>query len=121
MPPSSGAVLVIERVALTVAVAATLLLVGTMLWRSHLGFDFTDEGFYLNTISNPWHFPVSPTQFGYIYHPLHQVFGRNIAALRQSNILISFCLAVLTYLCLRRSISRPTSAGQSRLLGSFPW
>jgi hypothetical protein len=108
--PSPGAAPAIERVALTVAVVATLLLVGTMLWRSHLGFDFTDEGYYLNSISNPWHFPVSPTQFGYIYHPLHQLLGRDVAALRQSNILISFCLAVLTCLCLYRRISREASA-----------
>src|SRR4051812_556986 len=96
IPPSPGAAIAIERMALTVAVAATLLLVGTMLGRSHLGFDFTDEGLYLNAISNPWHFSVSPTQFGYVYHLLYQFLGRDVAALRQSSLLISFCLAVLT-------------------------
>lgn len=106
---------VAETLALTIAVAATILLVGTLLWRSHLGLDFTDEGYYLNSISNPWRFPVSPSQFGYIYHPVYQLLGRDVAALRQGNILISFCLAVLTCFCLLRGIGREASTGRSWL------
>ena len=93
-----------EKVAVVIAVAATLVLVGTMLVRSHLGFDFTDEGFYLNSISDPGHFPVSPTQFGYIYHPLYRLLRGDVALLRQGNILISFCLAVLACLCLLQAV-----------------
>jgi type IV secretory pathway VirB2 component (pilin) len=100
---------VVATLALTIAVTATLLLLATLLRRSHLGFDFTDEGYYLNSIANPWRFSVSPSQFGYFYHPLYQLLGGDVAALRQSNILISFCLAVLTCLCLLRSIGRETS------------
>ena len=59
--------------------------------------DFTDEGFYLNWISDPFIYPVSHTQFGFVYHPVYELLNGNILALRQANILIIFGLAwVLT-------------------------
>ena len=68
-----------------------------LLWYCRYGMDFTDEGFYLNWISNPFIYPVSHTQFGFVYHPLYELLNGNIAALRQANILIIFGLAwVLT-------------------------
>jgi hypothetical protein len=112
--PARGA-FVVETLALTLAVVATIQLVVTLLWRSHLGFDFTDEGYYLNLISNPWPFPVGSSQFGYIYHPLYQLLGGDIVLLRQGNILISFGLAVLTCLCLLRCIEREAWTGRSWL------
>jgi hypothetical protein len=112
--PARGASIA-ATLSLAIAVTATIVLVATLLWRSRLGFDFTDEGYYLNFIANPWHFPVSPSQFGYIYHPLYLLLGRDIAALRQGNILISFCLAALACLCLLRGIGRKASTGRSWL------
>ena len=59
--------------------------------------DFTDEGLSLVWISNPFIYPMSYTQFGFVYHPLYELLDGNIAALRQANILIFFGLAwVLT-------------------------
>ena len=52
------------------------------LYCSH-GIDFTDEGFYLNWISNPFLYKASTTQFGYIYHPLFLLVEGNISKLRQ--------------------------------------
>ncbi|MEA2880826.1 MAG: hypothetical protein QOH32_45 [Bradyrhizobium sp.] len=106
---------IVATVGLVTTVTATLVLVATMVWRSRLGFDFTDEGYYLNFIANPRHFPVSPTQFAYIYHPLYRSLGQDIVALRQGNILISFCLAVVLNLCLLRCIGRQASTGGSWL------
>ena len=63
-----------------------------LLWYCRHGMDFTDEGFYLNWISNPFIYPVSHTQFGFVYHPLYELLDGNIAALRQANILIFFGL-----------------------------
>jgi hypothetical protein len=77
---------------LTVLVAVALL--GWLLWFSRYGFDFTDEGFYLNWISRPFNYPVSTTQFGFIYHPLYIAVGGDVASLRQANILLLFCLGM---------------------------
>ena len=63
-----------------------------LLWYCRYGMDFTDEGFYLNWISNPFIYPVSHTQFGFVYHPLYELLDGNITALRQANILIIFGL-----------------------------
>ena len=63
-----------------------------LLWYCRYGMDFTDEGFYFNWISNPFIYPVSHTQFGFVYHPLYELLDGNIAALRQANILVIFGL-----------------------------
>ena len=68
----------------------------TLVWvicLSNYGLDFTDESFYLVWISKPFNYSVSITQFGFIYHPLYRLLDGNIAALRQANILVTFCLA----------------------------
>src|ERR1700737_1011991 len=78
--------------ALTISVVASLSLLGWVLLRCRAGFDFTDEGFYLNWISNPWNFGVSVSQFGFVYHPLYKLVGGDIALLRQANGLILFAL-----------------------------
>lgn len=76
----------------------TLLLIWWLLKYSAYGIDFTDESFYLIWISNPFIYPASVSQFGFIYHPLYSLFGGDIAALRQANILITYALAwVLTH------------------------
>ena len=60
---------------------------------SAYGIDFTDEGFYLNWIQNPFLYKSSLSQFGYIYHPLYNLVDGNIAWLRRLNFLITFALA----------------------------
>ena len=75
----------LEWIALTVNVSASFLLLGWVMFRCRSGFDFTDEGFYLNWISNPQNFRASVTQFGFVYHPLYKLIGGNIALLRQVN------------------------------------
>jgi hypothetical protein len=76
----------------------TLLIVTWLLRYAHYGIDFTDESFYLVWIANPFLFNGSITQFGFVYHPLYDLLGGDIAGLRHSNILITFGLAwSLTY------------------------
>ena len=50
---------------------AGLSLLGWVLLNCRAGFDFTDEGFYLNWIANPWNYRASLSQFGFVYHPLY--------------------------------------------------
>lgn len=82
-----------ERAIPAVSAICTVLMLGWVLWYCRYGFDFTDEGFYLVWISNPFKYSVSVTEFGFIYHPLYVLLDGNIAALRQANILITFFLA----------------------------
>jgi hypothetical protein len=66
---------------------------------SAYGIDFTDEGYYLNWISNPFLYKDSLSKFGYIYHPLYNLVDGDIVWLRRINFLITFILAcTLVYL-----------------------
>ncbi len=57
------------------------------------GLDLTDEGFYLNLISNPYNYARSFTLFGFFYHPLYSVLQGDIVLLRQCSIVVTFALA----------------------------
>jgi hypothetical protein len=93
-----------EWIALAISVVASVLLLGWVMLRCRSGFDFTDEGFYLNWISNPWNFRSSVTQFGFVYHPLYKLVGGDIVLLRQANVLILFALGWALCVALLRSI-----------------
>ena len=82
-----------EWVAAAVGIAASVLLLGWLIYRCRQGFDFTDEGYYLNWISSPWNYDASVTQFGFVYHPLYVLVGGDIAMLRQANVLIIWVLS----------------------------
>lgn len=77
------------------SVVGTISILGWLLKFCSYGFDFTDEGFYLVWLKNPFEYKWGYTQFGFVYHPLYVLFGGNISILRQVNILMTFGLAVL--------------------------
>lgn len=79
--------------AIAVSVAVSIFFIGQLLHLSSYGIDFSDEGYYLNWISNPWLYKVSVTQFGFIYHPLYELLDENLVRLRQANIILTFGLA----------------------------
>ena len=109
-----------EWIALAISVVASVLLLGWVMLRCRSGFDFTDEGFYLNWISNPWNFRSSVTQFGFVYHPLYKLVGGDVVLLRQANVLILFALGWALCVTLLRSIFiRWDSIGAS--LGRRGW
>lgn len=90
-------------IAVYVLAAVTLAFVVLVLERCRHGIDFTDEGFYLNWISNPWIYPFSVSQFGFLYHPLFRLLQDDVVLLRQANVLITFGLAyILMFVILRR-------------------
>ena len=74
---------------------STLCVVAWLLKLANYGFDFSDEGYYLVWMSNPFDYDWSTTQFGFIYHPLFSLLDGNIASLRQCNILAIFFLSWL--------------------------
>lgn len=80
------------------------------------GFDFTDEGFYLAWISNPFIYEFSTTQFGFIYHPLYFLMEESISGIRRVNILITWTLSsILTYTILKMAVPQSTDFGFTTL------
>ncbi|MDH4872500.1 hypothetical protein [Pseudomonas sp. BN515] len=97
-------------------IASTLLTLATLIWIltfSNHGIDFSDEGFYLAWISDPWIYQISTTQFGFVYHPLYLLANGDIVLLRQGNFLITFLLAWLLCVLFFRSTLRDTNSGTS--------
>jgi hypothetical protein len=82
-----------SRVTLTLSAICTLSILAWTLHQCNFGLDFADEGYYLVSIFAPFRYPVSLSQFGFIYHPLYKLVDGNIALLRQTNVLLTFCLA----------------------------
>lgn len=82
-----------ERWLVVLSAVVSLLTVGWLLWYGRYGFDFTDEGHYLNSISNPATYTNSVTLFGFVYQPLFWAVGGGVAGLRQVNILLTVALA----------------------------
>ncbi|WP_436399652.1 hypothetical protein [Roseobacter sp. S98] len=67
------------------------------------GIDFTDESFYLIWISDPYHYPGSVTQFGFIYHPLYLLLDGDVVRFRIVNFFTTYILAwLLSFLVLAR-------------------
>jgi hypothetical protein len=93
-----------EWLALAFSVAGNLLLLGWVMLHCRSGFDFTDEGSYLNWISNPWNYHASVSQYGFVYHPLYKFVGGDVVLLRQANVLILFVLGWALCLALLLSI-----------------
>lgn len=99
----------------SIAVASAalgLLLIGIMLAYARYGYDFTDEGFYLVRISDPFADAPAVSQFGIVYYPFYRLLGGGIAELRQFNLSITFlsgaCLCFVAIRQRRRQFSAPT-------------
>ena len=73
------------------------------------GFDFTDEGFYLNWISTPFAWDWLVSYFGFVWHPLYTAFAGDVHLLRVTNIGVTFGLAYWLALSLL-ALDPPTSA-----------
>jgi hypothetical protein len=85
---------------------STILILYFVFKFSAYGFDFTDEGFYLNWISNPFLYKdFFLSKFGFIYYPLYNLVEGNIAWLRRLNFFITSVLAcTLVYLVINNLI-----------------
>lgn len=82
-----------EAAAIGLLAIASVAFLFRLLAIANRGIDFTDEGYYLAWISNPWVFKGEVTQFGYIYHPIYRLVKGDITLLRQLNILAIFLLS----------------------------
>lgn len=82
-----------QAIPLVASAIVTAVIVGSVLKYSRYGIDIKDESHYLIWMTNPFDYPVSLSQFGFIYHPLFELLGGRIAGVRQANILITWSLA----------------------------
>jgi hypothetical protein len=108
----SGAIVVIASVVVTV------LLAGTIAVYAGRGFDFTDEGYYLNLIAHPSEYGSTTTAglYQYVWHPLFELSGDSVFALRVANatvaVAVTFALAwTLTGPKVAALVLRDASAG----------
>ena len=117
MRPDGG---LMPRLALFVLLAGTLQLLGWVFWACGYGFDFTDEGLYLNWMRQPFSYKFSANQCGFLFHPLYLALDGNIAALRRINILLTFGAAWLFGTIFLRSCfgDQKLSAKSSGILAS---
>jgi hypothetical protein len=85
---------------------STLLILYCVFKFSAYGIDFTDEGYYLNWIYNPFLYTdFNLSKYGFIYYPLYNLVDGNIAWLRRVNFFITFVLAcILVYLVINKLI-----------------
>lgn len=114
----------------TVVSIAAWSIVAWGLWR---GIDLTDEGFYLNSISQPFLYNATFTQFGFVLHPIYLLLGGDLILLRWAG-LLPLTLAAIFFVStlLRSSLIRPPLPTTARfvltvggsgavLLEYFPW
>jgi hypothetical protein len=96
--------------------AGAVCLLGWLLRHSASGLDFTDESYYIVSMSNPYAYGATTTQFGFIYHSLYWLTGGSIPHIRQANVLITFALAwALVTTFLTETVSAITMPPVARL------
>lgn len=84
----------VNRLLAVASLLFSAFIVAWVLWYCRYGFDFTDEGYYLNWMSQPFTYVASATQFGFLYHPLYLLLGGDVALLRQVNVVCTYLLSV---------------------------
>lgn len=100
--PSS---VLLERTLLSLSAATTAVLFTLPLYYSSYGLYLGAEGFWLNSIANPFIYAINspPSLFGFVYHWPYQWLGGNIAALRVANVMLTILLGwSLSFLVIRR-------------------
>ncbi|MDE1327135.1 hypothetical protein [Vibrio aestuarianus] len=84
------------------------------------GLDFTDEGFYLNWVSNPYLYSYSVTQFGFVLNPIFEFLERDLVLFRIVSNVISFILmGVLSFLLMAPSYDSGKMSKSERIIFSF--
>lgn len=77
-----------------------------MFFYSKFGFDLTDEGFYFNSIAFPFLYSTNGSLFGFLYHILFILVGKNWVFLKLINIAIMLILSfILTFQLLKKNIA----------------
>ncbi|MCC8973306.1 hypothetical protein [Bradyrhizobium brasilense] len=95
----------LDRALLTLSAVTTAILFAWLLYYSGYGLRLGTEGFYLNSIANPFAYAINfgASLFGFVYHWPYQWAGRDIAVLRMANVILTMALGwILSFLVIRR-------------------
>jgi hypothetical protein len=102
-------------------------------WGLRRGIDLTDEGYYLNSISLPYLYKATYSQFGFVLHPIYVAVGGDLILLRWAGLLqLTLAAAFFVSTFLHSPLIRPPLPKTTRLVltvsGScavlleyFPW
>ena len=109
-----------ECVLLALSVVGSVSILIWILFYSRYGYDFTDEGYYLNWVVSPGLYDWSLSQFGFIYHPFSLLLNGSVSALRMFNVLTTFVLGwLLVDIIIRDAFSKEIQAKIKRIIISF--
>lgn len=95
----------LDRTLLGLSSATTVTLFVWLLYFSNCGLNPSDEGFWLNSLANPFAYPIRipPNFYDFIYHWPYHWAGGDIAVLRMMNVTLTMALGwILSFLTVRR-------------------
>jgi hypothetical protein len=89
----------------------------TVVWGFWRGIDLTDEGYYLNSISSPFLYKSSYSQFGFLLHPIYILVGGDLILLRLAGLLLlTSAAAAFVSTFLRLPVVSPALPPTARLV-----
>ncbi|MGL3104524.1 hypothetical protein [Bradyrhizobium sp. BR 1432] len=95
----------LDRTLLVLSAVTTAILLAWLLYYSSYGLELSHEGWYLNSIANPFAYTINmpPSLFGFVYHWPYRWVGGDIAVLRMANVTFTMALGwILAFLMIRR-------------------
>ncbi|WP_035722765.1 hypothetical protein [Bradyrhizobium sp. ARR65] len=95
----------LDLILLPLSAVTTAILFARLVYYSNYGLRLSSEGFYLNSIANPFAYAINspPSLFGFVYHWPYRWAGGDIAVLRMENVTLTMALGwILSFLVIRR-------------------
>ena len=96
--------------------------------RARAGYDFSDEGMYLNAVAYAGNYSTQVSFFGEIYHPLFRLVGEDVVAFRRAGLLLTGLLTFGVALLLLqriemswRAVAGAGAASVAGLLVNYYW
>lgn len=80
------------------------------------GFDFTDESYYLISMTDPFYYDATVSQFGFVYKYLFDLLSGNVAMVRVANLALTFALSFFLSLNVVRLVGGVQSARWVRVV-----
>jgi len=98
---------------------ASLFLLLIKIYLSPYGLDLTDESYYLVTIADPYEYPNTVTQFGFLLHPIYQLVDGDISSLRSLNVIATLLLSFAVIISTLKYLFGYSISTSSQLLVAF--
>lgn len=106
MIDTSGIENIYNKFIIFISLIISIYYIYLLLSLTNYGMDLTDEGYHLISISNPYNYKSSVSQFGFFYHPLYILADENVANLRKINLFLYFLLSYLLIFLLFKPLTK---------------